>query len=75
MPAQMRQKSWGLFGGKWEAKTGFRGLGGQINYLDLSQYPCWFPRNYWFLWICEKRTKRDFESAGRAFESPRVRHL
>jgi hypothetical protein len=27
-----------------------------------------------FFWICEKRSKRDFESAGRAFESPRVRH-
>jgi hypothetical protein len=28
--AKMPKNSWGLFGGKWEAKTDFCGLGGQI---------------------------------------------
>ena len=27
----MPEKSWGLFGGKWEVKTDFRGQCGQIN--------------------------------------------
>jgi hypothetical protein len=44
--ANMRKNAWGLFGGKWEAKTDFGGLGGQIKDPYCSQYPCRFPAFY-----------------------------
>jgi len=36
------KNSWGLFGGKWEAKTSFYGLGGQITDPDRTLYSCGF---------------------------------
>jgi len=36
--SKMPEKSWGLFGGKWEAKTDFCGLGGQISVPCCALY-------------------------------------
>jgi hypothetical protein len=38
----MPGKAWGLFGGKWEAKTDFKGHCGQIIDPIGSLYSCWY---------------------------------
>jgi hypothetical protein len=44
--SKIAKKSWGLFGGKWEAKTDFCGLGGQIYDPFCTLDPCGFPAFY-----------------------------
>jgi hypothetical protein len=41
--SKLLKNSWGLFGGKWEAKTDFCGLGGQIKDPYCGLYPCGYP--------------------------------